>query len=805
MRNQIWTITLTLAIMTVIGGLVDAEEIDFNRDIRPLLADRCFHCHGPDETDRQASLRLDVAEGVEGAHAVAVTPGDVEASKLFARINSEDPDIVMPPPDSHKRPLDQRERDLIRQWIEQGAAYEGFWAFIAPVQPELPSNLNEEPIDYLVGESLRQRGLSASPPADKRTLIRRLSLDLTGLPPSREQIRKYLDDKSDDAYETLVDEFLQSPRYGEHLARYWLDLVRFADTNGIHHDHLRDLSPYRDWVIRAFNENLPYSDFVRYQLAGDLYQEPTEDQLIGSGFHRLHLIIDRGTMLPEESFTRNVLDRVTSVGTAFMGLTVQCAVCHDHKYDPITMKDFYALSAFFNNLDATPETGGRSGTDFLRGLQPPYIELPSTDQAVNLVKWDAELDAAKSRLDRLKKERDAAAKDSEKKEALKAIVSEAEQTLKSVQQSRNDHVMTIPAAMVMKERDEIRPAYILTGGAYDKPGEEVARATPVFLPPMKDPDGTPTRLDLANWFVDPKHPLTARVAVNRFWQQLFGVGLVRTSEDFGAQGEWPSHPDLLDYLAFRFVENGWNVRELIREIVMSQTYRQASFASPEAYRRDPDNRLLTRGSRFRMDSEMIRDSILSTSGLLNLKMYGKSVKPPQPAGLWEAVSMPSSYPHTFKADTGDKIYRRSVYTFWKRGMPPPQMTIFNAPSREECIARRERTNTPLQALMLLNETEYLKSSRHLSLQMLNQTELSDSERIDHLYECVTSYHPSAPQRESLLKLLGDLESTYKQSPDLSVELCDGVTLPETVSSEQLAAWTMLTSTIYNLDLTKTRQ
>ncbi len=785
-----------------------ADDVQFNRDIRPLLADRCFHCHGPDEGDRQAGLRLDRADSEGGAHESAIVPGSSEDSELFARIISNDPDTIMPPPDSHKKPLTDGEKELIRQWIDQGGQYEGFWAFLPPEMPTLPADtLSEDaqPIDRLVGASLQRAGLAPAQQADKRTLIRRLSLDLTGIPPSREEIRTFLEDPSEQAYANLVDRMLAKSQYGEHVARYWLDLVRFADSNGIHHDHFRDLSPYRDWVIRAVNDNLPYDEFVRYQLAGDLYEQPTKDQLIASGFHRLHLIIDRGTMLPEESFTRNVIDRVTSVGTAFLGLTVQCAVCHDHKYDPITTKDFYSLTAFFNNIDAEPETGGRRGTDFLRGLQTPYIDLASTDQSVELIKRQAEIDAARARLTSLKKELELAADDAGKKKTLQAIVQDAEKVLKAAEKSRDDHLRTIPAAMIMKERQEIRPAHVLIRGAYDNPGEQVSRATPAFLHPLNTTEATPSRMDLANWLVDPVNPLTARVAVNRFWQQLFGVGLVKTSEDFGAQGEWPSHPELLDYLAVRFVQSGWDVRALMREMVMSQTYRQSSYATPEDYRRDPENRLLARGSRFRMDSEMIRDSILVTSGLLNPKMYGPSVKPPQPQGLWKSVSLPSSYPNEFKPDTGNSIYRRSIYTYWKRGMPPPQMTIFNAPTREECIARRERTNTPLQALIMLNESEYLKAARQLATNVLAEKGLDDGQRVDVIYETITACELSPSNRDSLIKLLADLRASYGKATDLAADLCGETELPGGVIAEELAAWTMLASTIYNLDLAKTRQ
>jgi hypothetical protein len=548
---------------------------------------------------------------------------------------------------------------------------------------------------------------------------------------------------------------------------------------------------------------LPYDDFARYQLAGDLYPDPTLDQLTASGFNRLHLIIDRGTALPEESYTRNVVDRVTAVGTAFLGLTVQCAVCHDHKYDPITTKDFYQLFAFFNNLDGAPETGGRQGSDFRRGLQPPYVSLASEEQQTKLADFDRRIAECKTRISRLEEQVKQAGDDVEK-EGQNTDLKLAKTSLEGLQAERQALEDQIPVAMVMKERADIRPAHILVRGGYDNPGEQVERETPAFLPPLNKAGDLATRMDLAEWFVAPEHPLTARVAVNRFWQQLFGVGIVKTSEDFGAQGEWPSHPDLLDYLAVSFVDSGWDVKALLKQIVMSETYRQASESTPDRFRADPENRLLARGSRFRMDSEMIRDQVLATSSLLNYTMYGKSVKPPQPPGLWLTVSMPSSYPREYQPDSGDEIYRRSVYTFWKRGMPPPQMTILNAPTREACIARRERTNTPLQALLLMNEAEYLKAARHLALATLTDNAVPPGERMNHLYETITSRHLDPDEAETFRRLLADLQAIYGDDSALAEQLCAGVTLQDGLSAADLAAWTMLVSTIYNLDITKTR-
>jgi len=801
------TIFIALS-MLVLPAYCWAEQTpNFNRDVRPILSDKCFHCHGPSEEDRQGELRLDTAEGDEGAYRTidelaAIVPGSTEDSSLWNRITSAEDDKVMPPSDSSKQPLTTSEKDIFKRWIEAGAEYADFWAFVPPKSPTLPEldgrQWSDQPIDRFVLRRLNEEGLTPNSKADRRTLIRRLCFDLTGLPPTREEIQSFLADDSPGSYERLVDRLLAKPQYGEHMTKYWLDLVRFADTNGIHHDHYREMTPYRDWVIRAFNENLPYNQFVKYQLAGDLLPEPTRDQLIASGFNRLHLIIDRGTALPEESFARNVIDRVTAVSTAFLGLTVQCAICHDHKYDPITTRDFYQLYAFFNNFDGESETGGRKGNDFERGLQPPYISLASEEQQTKLDELNRHVEEVKTQIQQLEQQ-----EDKTDEEVKKKSNEELKQLLEKAQDEQKKFEVTLPAAMVMKERAEIRPTHIMIRGAYDNLGEVVERDTPAFLPPLKK-DSAKNRLDLAEWFVSEKHPLTARVAVNRFWQQLFMVGIVKTSEDFGAQGDWPSHPELLDYLTVSFVESGWDVKSLMRQIVMSETYQQASESTPDQFKSDPENRLLARGSRFRIDSEMLRDQILATSGLLNYDLYGKSVKPPQPEGLWTFVSMPSSYPRIYETDTGDKIYRRSVYTFWKRGMPPPQMTIFNAPSREACIARRERTNTPLQALLLLNEQEFLKAARHLAHETIADRTSNTTDRLNIIYETITSRLPNEGETVIFLAMVEDLKSLYRDNADLADQLCEGVQLHDKVSKVELAVWTMLVNTIYNLDITKTR-
>ena len=782
----------------------DGKKVSFGRDVLTILSDRCFSCHGPDAHDRKAKLRLDQADGPDGAYrthddVTAVKPGSLEDSELWYRITTDDPDDFMPPENAHKKPLNKEEQAVIKQWIEAGAPYEKFWAFVPPGKPKTPKIKNDSwselTIDRFVLAKLESLNLKPSKEAGKRTLIRRVTFDLTGLPPTLDEIKDFLSDDRPQAYEALVDRLLTKEQYGEHMARYWLDLVRFADTNGMHKDFYRNFIAYRDWVISAFNKNLGYDDFVRYQLAGDLFAEPTNDQLVASGFNRLHLIIDRGTALPEESFFKNVLDRVTATGTAFMGLTVQCAACHDHKYDPITQKDFYSLFAFFNNIDAAPETAGRPKN----GLQPPFVSLASPEQKKEL----ADLNKLLAEVDRsiqAKKKDLAAEKDGEMKKALSQEIKSLTARYNETKGKRDRLDREIPMAMVMKERKEVRPTHIRIRGEYDAKGDLVTRNTPEFLPTLKKEGENASRMDLAEWFVQADNPLTARVAVNRFWQQFFGVGLVKTSEDLGAQGEVPSHPELLDHLSVSFVESGWRVKALVKQIVLSKTYRQSSAAQNERFAKDPENRNLARGSRFRMDAEMIRDQILSTSGLLVDTMYGKSVKPPQPDGLWKSVTMIGE---RFKPDSGDAIYRRSLYTYWKRGMPPPQMTIFNAPVRDACIARRERTNTPSQALLLLNETEYLKAARELAEKTLLTKD--SSKRLAFAYETVTSKLPDEKERKVLSGLVSSLEANYLEQPALADAVCRGVELTDAKSKAELASWTVLVNALYNLDITKTRE
>ena len=777
------------------ADLTAEDKISFNRQIRPILSDRCFQCHGPSEEARQAELRLDLVGGDEGpfrdrdGHQV-LAPNNPAASLMWQRINTDDESVRMPPVDSNKPLISAEEKALIKQWIVEGAQYDNFWAFVPPQRPSIPEVNNREwaaqRIDQFVLARLNREKLAPQSRADKRTLVRRVTFDLTGLPPTRSDIQRFLDDESPNAYQRLVDRLLSTPLYGEHLAKYWLDLARFADTNGIHHDHYRETTPYRDWVIRSFNQNLRFDDFITYQLAGDLYEQPTVDQQIASGFNRLHLVIDRGTALPQESYTRNVVDRVSAVGTAFMGLTLGCAACHDHKYDPVTQRDFYQLFAFFNNIDTTPETPGRNP-------HPPFIRVPTAEQATQLKTLDSQITKAKDEL-----EAATDAKDEAKRK-------EKDGDLKALTKAKADLETSVAISLVSRERAEIRPAYILTRGAYDQPGEEVGRNTPAFLPPLIGENELKTRMDLARWLTDEQHPLTARVTVNRFWQQLFGVGLVKTSEDFGAQGEYPSHPELLDDLARGFVDSEWDVKELVRSMVLSQTYQQSSRATEAAFEADPENRLLARGSRFRLDSEMIRDQILSVSGSLNQSLYGRSVKPPQPPNLWKSVSMVSSSTYAFQADSGADIYRRSLYSFWKRAMPPPQMTIFDAPTRESCIARRERTNTPVQALVLMNETQYFQAAKRFARRIQSMADATEDERLTFAYESITSHRPDDKELASLRRGLAALRAAYEADSEGAKQMTADDDSADDQTRVEIAAYTMLVNSLFNLDVTKTRE
>jgi len=1006
---------LALAAGTGAASAADRQRLEYNRDVRPILAENCFPCHGPDSAARKADLRLDRREAA--IEAGAITPGDTEASELIARINAQDPKEVMPPRSTAKM-LTQKQRDLLRSWIAAGALYQSHWSLIPPQQPEMPKVRNSawarNPIDSFVLAKLEENGLHPAPEADRRTLARRLSLDLTGLPPDPAKVEAFASDPEPDAYEKLVTRLLDSSRWGEHRARYWLDAARYADTNGYHFDNFREGWAFRDWVIGAFNRNLPFDRFTIEQLAGDLLPGSTLDQQVASGFNRCNMTTNEGGSIPEEYQVLYTRDRTEAVSQVWLGLTAGCAVCHDHKFDPLSQREFYELSAFFNNttqpvmdgnikdtpptvfvpsaadwgrwqvlpaeltgarnrLDARKQSARPDFTKWLAGVDPkalgdliptaglklaamtPTAEeakrpkevfesadsgdfdkeqafsfgawiklgkrglygalLARMDDRRNYRGWDlwiekerigthlvhewpqdalkvvargevpqglwthvfvtydgsarasgvkiflnGELQATEVQADGLKQTirnqvpfkvaqrhsssrvdqavihtvriydralsprevgqlagagraaalaRTPADKRSDEEQA--GVFAWWRSVMDPVSRELRDKLAALAAeesairprgtvAHVMHERGEPAMAHLLFRGEYDKRRDAVKPDTPDALPPM--PAGLPkNRLGLAEWLIRPENPLTARVTVNRFWQEVFGTGLVRTAGDFGVSGELPSHPDLLDWLAVEFHASGWDVKRLFRLMVESATYRQSAAVSPEAREKDPHNRLLSRGPRFRMDAEMIRDVALASSGILVGKLGGPSVKPYQPEGVWEAVAMPESNTHFYRPDHGDQLYRRSLYTFWKRSAPPASLDVFNAPSREVCTVRRERTNTPLQALVTLNDPQFVEAARALAQSTLMRGGQDPDLRIDFIARRLLA-RPFRPEELAVVRTsFAKLNAFYHSQPDEAARL---LTVGESKADPSLepatlAAWTMLANELMNLD------
>ncbi len=727
---------------------VCGDEVDFARDIRPILSENCSFCHGPDESKRQADLRLDTAAGVWSM----IEKSKADQSELYRRITSGDPDEVMPPADSN-RSLTSKQIELVRRWIDQGARWEQHWSFRPIASPDL-ADLDESvhPIDALVDRELSARRMQRSPAAAKATLIRRLSLDLTGLPPTPDQVAHFLTDQEPDAYDRLVDRLLGSDAYGQRMAWDWLDAARYADTNGYQGDNERTMWPWRDWVVRAFNDNLPYDQFTIWQLAGDLLPDSTAQQTLATAFLRNQMINGEGGRIAEENRVEYVMEMTETMGTIWLGLTLNCCRCHDHKYDPVTNEEYYKLFAFFNQ---TPIDGG--GGD---PRTKPILAVPNaaqTEQIDELGKRIAETDA---KLTELAESLTANQADWEQTQsepvdskepwqvalALEPEQRSDEQRNQITEAHRNsvpeyadlrqqrDRLAKqlgeienrVPKVMVMADRDQPRETFVLTRGAYNQPTDKVTAGLPACLPSRSVAEEPMSRLTLARWLVDPENPLTARVTVNRFWQQLFGIGLVKTSEDFGAQGEIPRFPELLDFLAHEFQASGWDVKHLLRLIVTSETYRQSSkIADRQTYEHDPANRLLARGSRYRMPAWMLRDQALQASGLLSNVAAGPAVNTYQPPGVWEEASFGKK---KYNLDAGEKLYRRSLYVFWRRIIAPPM--FFDNAKRQVCEVRPSRTNTPLQALQLFNDVTYVESARALAQSILLGDVSSDADRID---------------------------------------------------------------------------
>ncbi len=1003
---------------------------DYSRDIRPILSNNCYKCHGPDETQRQAGLRLDKPDGATAqldSGAKAIVGKDIAASALVARITSANPDERMPPPASGKT-LKPEEIDNLTRWIEAGAEFRGHWSFLPPARVAPPQVRHEalvhNPLDRFLLARLEAEGLEPAPPADKVTLARRVTFDLTGLPPTPGEVDAFLADTSNGAYEALVDRLLLSPRYGEHMARYWLDAARYGDTHGLHFDNERALWKYRDWVIDAFNRNLPFDQFTVEQLAGDLLPSPTLDQRIATGFNRCNVSTSEGGSIDDEVLVRYAVDRVETTATVFMGLTMGCCVCHDHKFDPLSQREFYQLFAFFSSVEeramdgnalapppiiktpspeqaarqrqladliaetrrqiaaelakveyvepapaparppqpreivliddahtprATPPSGSpwhfvaapspvlsgeRASTRKAAGLSQhfftgaerglrvgegdklfAYVYLDPQDKPKevmlqfndgswehratwgdDVIPWGAagtagripmgplpepgqwvwlEVEAAKvglnpgamingwaftqhagtcywdkagivsrtpqagesfdSQLAWVGYERsrskstlprgvqdaikvDESARNDDQKKIIRdyflehiyaktrPLFAPGHERLAKAEQELTSLDAAIPTTMVMQEMPQPRDTFILVRGAYDKKGEKVVAGTPAALPPM--PAGAPAnRLGLAQWLVQPSHPLTARVAVNRFWQQYFGTGIVKTSGDFGAQGQWPTHPELLDWLATEFVGSGWNVKQLQKLIVMTYAYQQSSRATPQLLERDPENLLLARGPRFRLDAEVVRDAALAAGGLLVERLGGHSVRPYQPEGVWEAVAFLGSNTSIFQPDQGDALYRRSLYTFWKRTAPPPSLTTFDAPSRETCTVRRARTNTPLQALVLMNDKQYVEAARKLAERTMHEGGATVETRIAQAFRVATARHPDAEELAVLVQIYQGQLVEYQADKEAAAKLLSvgDSKRDETLDAGELAAYTMVANLILNLDEVITKE
>jgi hypothetical protein len=965
--------------------------IDFQREIRPILSDNCFQCHGPDSSTRMAGLRLDLKDTVFSVrpHGAPVVPKNPDASLLYQRISAPVPARRMPPESSHKS-LTPQQIGLLKRWIEQGAPWQEHWAFRAPVVPPIPTVRNpawpKNAIDRFVLARLEAQSLEPAPAADARTLIRRVALDLTGLPPKPAEIETFLKDTSPSAYEHMVDRYLASPHYGEHRARYWLDAARYADTNGIHVDNYREMWPWRDWVIQAFNRNLGFDQFSIEQLAGDLLPNPTMEQLIATGFHRCGVTTNEAGVIEDEYAEIYAKDRADTTGAVWLGMTIGCATCHDHKFDPISQKDFYGLGAFFRNTTQAVMDGNVHDA-------PPYLLVPRQEDradweriasrraavrgamegmraaaAADFGRWQerrekiaddqplgdrSEITSALPKLDAEKpfsisvrfllpaedktdKTYVIAAQQNAKEkgrgwvldvsgrqpglrligddgkgieiragqlERLKpgtvnhAVVSyDGERHRSGLSlyvngkavgvQGRGNSAMELPGSinaespvvlgrsmpkgavsdfrifdrvvtesesalldqwpavvagdetalltwflvrqydpfrklaaelhalnneakpiesraattLVMHEKPDSTPfAFVLYRGAYDQKRQRVDAATPAVLPPMTS-DLPRNRLGFARWLFTKDHPLTARVAVNRMWQEIFGTGIVKTVDDFGSQGEAPSHPELLDWLALDFRDHQWDMKRFYKQILMSATYRQAALATPEKLAKDPDNRLLSRGPRYRMEGEMVRDYALAASDLLAPQIGGPSVKPYQPDGVWEAVAMEASNTRFYKRDSGDNLYRRSLYTFWKRSAPPASMDIFNAPTREGCTVRRERTDTPLQALVTMNDPQFMEAARRLAERSMEALAGFDP-RLDFIATRVLARPLAPPERQIAAKAFQDFRRYYEAHPTDAGKLLNvGEKKPDpALPPAEFAALTMLANQLLNLD------
>ena len=842
-------VRLTAFFALAARGLCAEAPISFERDIQPILSENCYHCHGPDGEARKAKLRLDhrdsaLAPAKSGA--IAIVPGKPDDSELVGRIFSDDPAEVMPSPKSN-RTLTLAQKNLLKRWIAEGATWNAHWAFSPPQRPIIPkvaspTATNRNPIDAFVLARLAAEKISPAPAANRTALIRRVSLDLHGLPPTPADVDAFVADHAPDAYEKLVDRLLASPRYGVRWAWDWLDLARYADTNGFQGDPERTMWPWRDWVVNALNANLPFDQFTIEQLAGDLLPDATRDQKIASGFHRNNMFNGEGGRIAEETRVENVFDRVETTATVWLGLTFTCNRCHDHKFDPLKQTDYFALYDVFNQMS---ENGSASGGGGRGGQMAPLLDLSTETERAAVKQAQPFIDAIGQEIETYeltKFPRPEGKPVADSPEALKlpgnlyathAKVAPARRDLNGLLEAlphfrdtapdpvyaallekqiaairvRDKANNSITKVMIMDQLAKPRDTFVLNKGNYEaKTDVRVLGQVPEIFQRAQAPasDEGPSRLnrlDLARWLVSPANPLAARTAVNRAWQAFFGTGFVKTAEDFGVQGERPSHPELLDWLATEYVDSGWDTKALHRLIVTSATYRQSSRIAPGAHERDPENRLLARGPRFRLPSWMIRDQALAAAGLLVDQHGGPSVKPYQPPGIWEEATFGKK---TYTQDHGDPLYRRSLYVFWRRIVGPT--TFFDAGARQVCTVKTARTNTPLHALVTLNDPAYVEAARVLAQRVLTNFTTDDA-RLAAAFRLATARPPSAAEQKILTARLARLRVDFAADPKAARELCaiGEFARPELLAPAEHAAWTTLCLLILNLDETLSKE
>jgi hypothetical protein len=755
------TLVAGITCFVLMNNTKEEKPISYNKDIRPILSDKCFSCHGPDVTKMKAGLRLDkpenaLAELTKNKGHFAIVPGSPEKSELIRRIESNDPNVIMPQPESHLAKLTPEEINIFKRWIKEGAKYEKHWSFVAPIKTSLPKIENDDwvknEIDYFIAEKMEEKNLSPNQIAEKENLIKRAFIDLTGLPPSYTDLQNWRNNNTTNWYSQLMDQLMRKPAYGEKMSLLWLDLARYADSYGYQDDNIRTQWPWRDWVIKAFNKNIHYDEFLMQQIAGDLMPNNNKETILATAFWRNHKYTEEGGVIEEEYRVTNNIDKTRTYGKAILGVTIECAQCHDHKYDPFSAKDYYQLYAFFN---ISKEKGYEGDVSISTPAKTPKLYITAEDRK-NIFAYLNTKDTGKMEV--------------------------------SVMGDTN------------------RPTYLLSRGRYDAPAELVKPAAIEAIMPFDTTKYERNRLGLAKWTVNKKNPLTARVFVNFIWQDIFGKGLVKTSGDFGLQGELPTHAELLDWLAVDFMEHQWDIKYLVKKIMSSATYMQSAIISKQHLEKDPENNYYARSSRIRLKAEFIRDWILSTSGLLNTTIGGPSVKPYQPKGVWESTTSGRGQLAAYKQDHGEALYRRGMYTFIKLTAPPPSMMLFDASNRDQCEAKRSTTNTPLQALNMLNDPTVLEASRVLA-QKLSAENLTVEEKIKKAFELILIRQPKSSEANKLIKYFENQEAYYKANKLLvkkTITTGEFNNQLKMKNEPEVAALMKLCLLLYNLDETITK-